>query len=305
MKSKTKEFLKDTAVGAGIGSAVIVPGISGGTIALVSGAFKKIVTAVDQLFTKYFIKNLLILLPFLLGMIFAICALYFPITLAFDYCMLAIVALFAAFMAGSIPSMIKKAGKTRITMVDMILCFAGFAIVVIFGILSLKFNLNSEVQTTFDNNIWYLYPILFAIGVIASMGLIVPGFSGSMLLMVIGFYDKVLNELRNIFHNPLFAILRLLSFAIGVAIGFIFFSKVMKKSFEKHEQATYYTVIGLLVGSIIAIFVNDKMFGYFNRGLQTLDYILTPIFAVLAFFASLAISRLGSKYEENNNASHE
>jgi len=304
MKPKTKEVIKDTLVGGGIGCAVIVPGISGGTIALVTGAFKKIVSAVDQLFTKYFIKNLLILLPFLIGCVLAIFALYFPITLAFEYCMLAIVCLFAAFMAGSIPSMITKVSKSKARVHDIILCVLAFAIVVAFGILSLKFSLNSQVQSIFDKNQWYLYPILFGIGIIASMGLIVPGFSGSMLLMVIGFYDKILNELRNLFHNPLWAILRLICFAVGVLIGFIFFSKFMKKSFEKHGQETYYVVIGLLVGSIIAIFVNEKMFGYFNNGLNTLDYVLSPIFAIGALIGSFALCKYANTFEDSNNASN-
>ena len=72
MNSKVKESLKDGAVGAGIGCAVIVPGISGGTIALVTGAFKKIVTAVDKLFSKLFWKNLAILIPFGVGAVLAI-----------------------------------------------------------------------------------------------------------------------------------------------------------------------------------------------------------------------------------------
>lgn len=305
MKPKTKEVIKDTLVGCGIGSAVIVPGISGGTIALVSGAFKKIVNAVDQLFTKYFIKNLMILLPFLIGIIVAICALYFPITLAFEYCMLAIVCLFAAFMAGSIPSMIQTVSAKKARVHDFILCIVAFIIVVAFGVLSLKFNLNTQVQIMFDANKWYLYPILFGIGIISSMGLIVPGFSGSMLLMVIGFYDKVLNELKNVFYNPLFAILRLACFAIGVALGFIFFSKFMKKLFDDHEQSTYYVVIGLLIGSIISIFVNDKMFNYLNNGLKTLDYILSPIFAIMAFAGSFILGKLAKNYEGKIDATNE
>ena len=62
MSSKVKEVIKDGVVGIGIGTAIIIPGISGGTIALITGVFKKIVNAVDDLFTKRFWKNLLITL---------------------------------------------------------------------------------------------------------------------------------------------------------------------------------------------------------------------------------------------------
>ena len=58
MSKRFNEVLKDGAVGLGIGCAIIIPGISGGTIALITGAFKKIVDAVDDLFSKRFWKNL-------------------------------------------------------------------------------------------------------------------------------------------------------------------------------------------------------------------------------------------------------
>ena len=61
---KLNTILRDGAVGLGIGCAIIIPGISGGTIALITGAFKKIVDAVDGLLSKGFWKDLLILLPF-------------------------------------------------------------------------------------------------------------------------------------------------------------------------------------------------------------------------------------------------
>ena len=145
MNSKVKECLKDGAVGAGIGCAVIVPGISGGTIALVTGAFKKIVTAVDQLFSKLFWKNLAILIPFGIGAVLAIAALYFPITLAFEHCMLAIVCLFAGFMVGSVPSVTDKIKDKKPNCTEIAFCLAGFILVVLFGVLSLLFNLNSAV----------------------------------------------------------------------------------------------------------------------------------------------------------------
>ena len=298
MKSKVKEALKDGLVGAGIGCAVIVPGISGGTIAYVTGAFKKIVTAVGNLFTKFFWKNLMILIPFGIGAILAVAILYFPITLAFEHCMLAIVCLFAGFMLGSVPSVIDKVNEKEPGAKDICLLSAGFVVVVTFGVLSLLFNLNTSVQQTFNNNDWYLYPILLGVGIISSTGLIVPGFSGSMLLMVIGFYDKILNLVKQIGDNPGLAILRLFTFAVGVLVGFVFFSKVMKSLFEKHARGTNFVVLGFLVGSIIAIYVNDQMFDYLKSSLNVLDYILSPIFLLAGFAGSYAIVIYERKREE-------
>ena len=298
MNSKVKETLKDGAVGAGIGCAVIVPGISGGTIALVTGAFKKIVTAVDKLFSKLFWKNLAILIPFGIGAVLAIAALYFPITLAFEHCMLAIVCLFAGFMVGSVPSVTDKIKDKKPNCTEIAFCLAGFILVVLFGVLSLLFNLNSAVLETFNNNPWYLYPILLFVGIISSTGLIVPGFSGSMLLMVIGFYDKILNLVKQILSQPGWSILRLFTFAVGVLLGFVLFSKLMKKLFEKHPRIANFVVLGFLVGSIIAIYVNDQMFDYLKSSLGTLDYVLSPVFLIVGFVISYLIVRYERKQQE-------
>ncbi len=299
MNSKVKETLKDGAVGAGIGCAVIVPGISGGTIALVTGAFKKIVTAVDKLFSKFFWKNLAILIPFGIGAVLAIAALYFPITLAFEHCMLAIVCLFAGFMVGSVPSVTDKIKDKKPNCTEIAFCLAGFILVVLFGVLSLLFNLNSAVLETFNNNPWYLYPILLFVGIISSTGLIVPGFSGSMLLMVIGFYDKILNLVKQIPSQPGWSILRLFTFAVGVLLGFVLFSKLMKKLFEKHPRIANFVVLGFLVGSIIAIYVNDQMFDYLKSSLGILDYVLSPVFLIVGFVISYLIVRYERKHQES------
>ena len=301
MNSKVKETLKDGVVGAGIGCAVIVPGISGGTIALVTGAFKKIVSAVDNLFSKLFWKNFLILIPFGIGAVLAVAALYFPITLAFEHCMLAIVCLFAGFMVGSVPSVTDKVKDQKPNAKELTFEIIGFVIVVLFGVLSLLFNLNTAVQQTFINNDWYLYPLLLFVGIISSTGLIVPGFSGSMLLMVIGFYDKILNLVKQIATEPGWAILRLFTFAVGVALGFVLFSKLMKKLFEKHPRVTNFVVLGFLIGSIIAIYVNDQMFDYLKSSLNILDYILSPIFLIGGFIGSYAIVRYVRKHPESES----
>ena len=159
----------------------------------------------------------------------------------------------------------------------------------------------------FDNNPFYLYIILLIVGMISSMGLIVPGFSGSMLLMVIGFYDKILALVKGMKTDFGWSFLRLLTFAVGVAIGFVIFSKLMKYMFEKHPKTTNCVVLGFLVGSIIAIFVNSQMFAYFGlyasySKLNVLDYVLSPIFALLGLAGSLAIyffSKKQAKKQEN------
>ena len=291
MENKAKEIIKDGIVGLGIGTAIIIPGISGGTIALITGTFRRIVNAVDKLFSKMFVKNLLILLPFGIGAILAVAGLIFPIKLAFEHCMLALTILFAAFMLGSLPTLYEPTFKgKKLTVSNILGLVIGFLVVIGFGVLSILVNLDKQVLGMFNDNPFYLYPIIFAVGMISSMGLIVPGFSGSMLLMVLGFYDKMLALVLKIPEQPGLSILRLAIFAVGVAIGFVFFSKLMKYMFEKHESTTNCMVFGFLSGSIIAIFVNSNMFNYFEHtGVTQLDMILSPIFGVIGLAISIAI----------------
>ena len=294
MSNKVKTVIKDGLVGMGIGCAIIIPGISGGTIALITGSFKKIVNAVDQLLTKYFIKNLLILLPFGIGAVLAIAGLYFPIKLSFAHCLLAITCLFAAFMIGSVPSVYRPIKGKKLTASNWIGLIAGFLVVIAIGITSILINLDKEVETMFADNKFYLYPICLAVGMISSMGLIVPGFSGSMLLMVLGFYDTILQLVSDIKDQPGLSLLRLATFAVGVAIGFIVFSKLMKWLFEKHETTTHCMVLGFLVGSIIAIFLNSEAFKYYGyysgvTSINILDYILSPIFFIIGLAASIVL----------------
>ena len=141
MANKVKSVIKDGLVGVGIGCAIIIPGISGGTIALITGAFKKIVNAVDQLFTKYFVKNLLILLPFGIGAVLAVAGLLKPIDLAIEHCFLALTILFAAFMVGSVPSLYDSSIKgKKLNYINIIGIIVGFLVVIGFGVLSIVVN---------------------------------------------------------------------------------------------------------------------------------------------------------------------
>ena len=284
MKKKLPTPVKDGITGIAIGTAIIVPGISGGTIALVFGAFKRIVDAVDNLFTKYFWKNLLILLPFLLGSIIAVAALVFPFQLAFEYCMFSIVCLFAGFIIGSFPGIVDQVKEKKPSAPNIIQIIIGFIIAGIIGVFSVIFDFYSGISALFIERPWYLYLIIFVVGIFGSTGLIVPGFSGSMLLMVIGFYQPILDlvDFSNFWPNVSLGFV----FALGVLVGFIIFSKLMNKLITNHKRSTLFVVIGFIVGSLVSIFVNSQMFAYFRDGFWLLDYILGPILLIVGLTLS-------------------
>ncbi len=297
---KTPTFIKDGLVGLAIGTAAIIPGISGAAIALVFGVFKKIVNAVSNLLSKHFWKNLLILLPFGIGAILAVAGLIVPFQMAFEYCMFAIVCLFAAFIIGSFPSLYDNVRGKKITCINIIVLILGFIVAAMIGVCSILFNFKEQVDSLFLATPWYLYLILLGLGIISATGLTVPGFSASMLLLVIGFYKPILNlvNMNDIIANPgrFFGLIG--CFGVGVVIGFFLFSYLMNWLMDKHAQSTHYTVMGFVAGSLVAIFANSDMKYYLDclsekTGiLSLLDLILTPIFVVIG----LALATLLTKY---------
>lgn len=304
---KFLSILKDGLVGMAIGAAAIIPGISGATIALVFGIYKKLVNAVRGLLSKHFVKNFLILLPIGIGVIIAVIALIKPFQLAFDYCMFAIVCLFAAFIIGSFPGIIENVRGKKPTAINIIVCVIGFCVAAAIGICSVCFNLDEIVAKLFDETPFYLYLILLGLGIVSASGLTVPGFSASMLLLVVGFYKPILNlvHIDTIKADPgrFFGLLG--SFAGGVIIGFFLFSFLMSYLLDKHPQSTHYTILGFVSGSLVSIFVNSDMFHYidslsFREGvMRYLDWILAPIFILIGLVLAFLLIKYAKKSKEN------
>ena len=300
MKKKLPTPIKDGLTGMAIGTAIIVPGVSGGTIALVFGAFKRIVDAVDNLFSKLFWKSLLILLPFLVGAIISVAALVFPFQLAFKYCLFSIVCLFAGFILGSIPGITDELKQCETKKSNILQLVIGFVFAAIIGIFSIIFKFNDSINALFETRPWYLYLIIFVVGVFGASGLIVPGFSGSMLLMVIGFYQPILNlvDFSNFWPNVSLGFV----FALGVLLGFIILSKIMNKLITNHRIATLYVVLGFIFGSLISIYLNSQMMDYLKEGLKLLDCILGPILLIFGITLSTLFIRYTRKHKGEKNA---
>ena len=290
MKKKMPTPIKDGIIGFLFGVGGIIPGIAGGTVLLVCGAYKKVVNAVSNLFTKNFWRNFLILVPFGIGAILAVAALIYPLNLAMQYCMFAIVSLFVGLIIGTLPTVTDKLKGKPMKKSYIIALIVALVFTALIGVLSLIFSTNSLITQMFADIPWYLYLFLFGVGFLAASGLIVPGFSGSMLLLVLCFYQPILGLFK--FNNPGQDILLILVFLIGAIIGFIFFSKIMNHFIRKHIIGTYYASIGLIIGSLIAVFLNSKMFDYIKSpSFGLVDEILGPVLLVAGVVAGYMFVR--------------
>ena len=304
-------FLLDILKGIGIGISCIIPGVSGGTFALLTNCYDKIVGAVSDLF-KHFLRSLLILLPLGIGIIIGAAVGYIGISKAFDYILFSIIALFAGLILGSIPSLVGEVKHEKITPTYFLVFFLAFIFVVSIGIISFLIEMKSELYSVdylFVKPEWYLYIIMIPLGFVASFALVAPGVSGSMILLVLGFYEPILDTIHNLIHfvNPISSFFLLFAFGVGVLIGFYFISKLMKFLLEKHRTITYYAIIGFVAGSLISIFLNPDIYfgketyaGIINNPIELALGIPLFIVGAIAVFFILKLANKKSHREIEN-----
>ena len=172
-----KEFFKKTGIGAVIGVAMIIPGVSGGTLAVLLNVYDKLISAISDL-RKDFKNSVAFLFPILLGAALAVAAMYFPLKYALKYAPFPTVMLFAGLMVGSCPKLIKDGVKNGFKPFNVASILIPLAVVI--GICFIpelgKADLSTEMPV-------YGYFLLIIIGAVASCALVVPGVSGSMLLL--------------------------------------------------------------------------------------------------------------------------
>lgn len=291
MKKNTLfNFLK----GAAIGVAMIIPGVSGGTMAVLLNIYDDMIKAISNL-RKEFIKSIKFLFPIILGMVIAFALMYFPLKLAIKYAKLETVSLFAGLMVGSIPKLFIDAKSNGFKKLDIISIIIPLLIVI--GICFIPSV--GDVSLTTDMK-WYNYIILMLVGILASCALVVPGISGSMLLLILGYYQPILNLMSDgMKENAIHSILLLLIFAVGLIIGFFTIAKLMKFLLEKFRRVTYWAIVGFVIGSIPAIFLSQNDFNT-----EVLHIVLAIVLAIAGAFISYFLIRLSEKKALNNDESN-
>lgn len=281
---KTKDFLLNTAKGAAIGTAMIIPGVSGGTLAVIMKIYDKLIDSISNL-KKDFKGSTTFLFPILLGAVLAFGAAYFPLTYALNNALFPTIMLFCGLMAGSSPKMIKDANEYGFKKTNLIAFVIPFIFVI--GICFLPVT-GGNVDLG-ENMQWYIYFALIVIGMLGSCALVVPGISGSMLLLLLGYYEPILATIKGIFVSPVHSIIVLGLFGIGVLIGFFTIAKLMQFLLNKFKSGTRWAIAGFAIGSIPAIVVVNFPDFTFSVA-QTVIGIALFIIATLAsfFFAKYA-----------------
>lgn len=246
---KMKDFFKKFGIGAGIGMSMIIPGISGGTAAVIFGFYEELISAINHL--RYeFKKSFTFLLPIVLGALLAIAMMYFPIKYALEYAPLPTMLLFVGLMIGSIPKLVKdgrRNGFHRRNIFSITIPFI-FVIAICF--------IPSFSDVNLDKNMpIYGYILLVMMGILSSCALVVPGISGSMLLFIFGYYKPILDSVSGLATDFGHSLVVLLCFALGILIGFFGIARIMKFFLSRFPRGTYWVIIGFVLATIPAIFI--------------------------------------------------
>jgi len=261
MKKLNSQFISLFLKGLAIGTAAIIPGISGGTIAFMLGIYDDLIHAIVQI-KKDLRQSLKVLIPSGLGILLAIGALTFPMGLAFEYAPLPTVSLFAGFIVGSLPTL-RKALPKNFSVNNWVYVLIPAIVAALLGVFSVIGKLDASV--ILEGGAFFPKLILIVVGFLGVSAFVVPGISGSMLLLTIGFYEPVLNSLQRLIENLLNLeglVVEVINFSllgIGALIGFMVISLLMSLLFKKYKEQVNLAIYGFIVGSIGAIFFNYKI----------------------------------------------
>lgn len=250
-------MLKRILSGVVIGVANIIPGVSGGTMMVAMGIYDKLISAITGLF-KEFKKSVQFLLPIGIGMALGIVLLSKVIALMFDYIPFQTNCLFIGLIVGSFPFILKNVKGHTIKIPHILSCLLFFGLVV--GSALLGESSGEEAAL-----IGGIIPMvkLFLVGVIASATMIIPGVSGSMVLMLLGYYDAIISNISVFVENViswnvpgiLEGLQIFIPFGLGVVAGIFAVAKVVEIIFEKFPLVAYWAIIGLISASPFAIFI--------------------------------------------------
>ena len=255
-------LFKDILRGVVIGIANAIPGVSGGTMMVSMGIYDKLIYSVTHLF-KQPVKSIKTLLPYFIGMAIGIVGLAFAIVAMFEHIPFQTCMLFIGLILGGVPILTGHLKGVRFNLshaVVFLIFFGSIILLQIFG------GQGSDVALTVTP--FSLFKLLL-VGVVAAATMVIPGVSGSMMLMTMGYYYPVIGSVKDFitalvaFDAPkiIHICMILIPFGIGVVVGIFAVAKLIEMLMDKYEALTYCGIMGLVVASPVVILMSVSLAG--------------------------------------------
>lgn len=269
-------LFKNFIYGIVFGLTLIIPGVSGGTLAIILGFYQQLIEAVNN-FTKgfnNFVKHIKFLIPFGLGIVISIVAFASVIQFLFRYYSFPAMMFFIGLIAGVLPSMYSQSKGERISgrVLDPFRLRDIVTILIPVGLLVLTSHIGDGMVMASPTDMVIDAPFmlfLFVIGIIAAASLLVPGLSGSFVLLVAGVYPvatyavssirMLVTDITNV--EVMMGIVRILApLGVGIIIGILLMARLVERLLKKRSRAVYLVVTGLMIGSIYVLAVDPILF---------------------------------------------
>ena len=253
-----KSILKDILIGVIIGAGKIIPGVSGSVLAITLGVYERIIYSINNIFNY---KNIYYLSKLGIGIIISIVFLSRIIIYFLSNYYTYTIFVFVGLILGSIKSI-----TNNTSLKYYYVTILSFSVIVILGLININSNNHS-------GTFYYLLS-----GFIESVSSIIPGISGTALLILIGTYNIVIDIFSNIVSvNYLITNIKIvIPFIIGIIVGLIISIKVIGYLFSKYKTITYNIILGLLLGSIF-IMLKGCSYSVFNIFISILLLIISYI----------------------------
>lgn len=224
-----------------IGIATLVPGVSGGTMAIILDLYDDMIKSINTFF-KDIKNNAIFLLTVGLGVIIGIFAFSRLIESFLNQYYLPMLYLFIGAVAGGIPVLYKKTTIGNKSKKDWFYFVIGVLIILLMSV-------NSGVIVNLADSTGILrFAFLIFAGIIIAIALILPGISTSFMLLVIGLYDVTLKAINNLDFAYLIPI------CVGVFLGVIAVTKMLAKYIDEKPRQTYMLILGFVMGSVIELY---------------------------------------------------
>lgn len=245
---------------------MLVPGVSGGSMAMILGVYNKLVSSVSS-FRKHKRESFFFLMLFSLGGGLGMLLFANPLLSLIEKYPMPMLYFFLGAVAGGVPLIFRQAEIKRFSWKVPLYITVGLLVVALFAILP-----TGAFQSEMEAGI-ISFLLLMLAGFIAAVALVLPGISVSYLLLIMGLYDETMRAISE------FYLSFLVPLGIGLLLGIVLTTKILEKAMTKHPHPTYLIILGFVLGSMAEVF----------PGIPTGPELLLSLFMLAAGFGAIRL----------------